>query len=75
MGSRHGLDLKIFFARKANKCLALVDEAAQLGLGVDVASEAELRQVLARGRAGGGRDRDGRGEAARAARALRRTPA
>lgn len=47
-GSRHGVDLKIFFARKANKCLTLVDQAARLGLGVDVASEAELRQVLAR---------------------------
>ncbi|MDO9410051.1 Y4yA family PLP-dependent enzyme [Patulibacter sp.] len=45
----HGLELGIFFARKANKALALVDEAARLGLGIDVASERELRQVLDRG--------------------------
>jgi diaminopimelate decarboxylase len=48
VGGRHGIDLRVFFARKANKCLALVDEARRLGLGVDVSSEAELRQVLAR---------------------------
>jgi diaminopimelate decarboxylase len=41
--------LKIFFARKANKALAFVDEAVRLGLGVDVASERELRQTLGRG--------------------------
>ena len=41
-------DLKVFFARKANKALALVDEARRLGLGVDVASERELAQTLAR---------------------------
>lgn len=40
---------RVFFARKANKALALVDEARRLGLGVDVASERELRQVLERG--------------------------
>ncbi|WP_157260642.1 Y4yA family PLP-dependent enzyme [Patulibacter minatonensis] len=45
----HDLDLGIFFARKANKGLAFVDEALRLGLGVDVASERELRQVLDRG--------------------------
>ena len=47
--SARGLDLRIFFARKANKALALVDEATRLGLGVDVASEQELRQALQRG--------------------------
>jgi diaminopimelate decarboxylase len=41
--------LKIFFARKANKALAFVDEASRLGLGVDVASERELSQTLGRG--------------------------
>jgi diaminopimelate decarboxylase len=46
---RQGLDFKIFFARKANKALALVDEAARLGLGIDLASEPELRQTLNRG--------------------------
>jgi diaminopimelate decarboxylase len=44
-----GVELGIFFARKANKALALVDEALRLGLGVDVASERELRQTLDRG--------------------------
>ena len=44
-----GVPLRLFFARKANKALALVDEAIRLGLGVDVASENELRQVLDRG--------------------------
>ena len=44
-----GVDLKIFFARKANKALALVDEARRGALGIDVASERELSQVLARG--------------------------
>ena len=43
-----GVDLKIFFARKANKALALVDEARRAGLGIDVAGERELLQVLAR---------------------------
>ncbi|MEO9175819.1 MAG: alanine racemase [Gaiellales bacterium] len=45
----HGVELEIFFARKANKALAFVDEARRLGLGIDVASERELRQVLERG--------------------------
>jgi diaminopimelate decarboxylase len=44
-----GLQLGIYFARKANKALALVDEALSLDLGIDVASEAELRQALERG--------------------------
>ncbi|HEY1538904.1 MAG TPA: alanine racemase [Solirubrobacteraceae bacterium] len=43
------IDCGIFFARKANKALALVDEARRLGLGVDLASERELAQVLERG--------------------------
>ncbi|HEX4467293.1 MAG TPA: hypothetical protein VH025_08900, partial [Solirubrobacteraceae bacterium] len=45
----HGLDFRIYFARKANKALALVDEARRLGLGVDLASERELRQAIQRG--------------------------
>ena len=44
-----GLDLGIYFARKANKALAFVDAAHALGLGVDLASERELAQVLDRG--------------------------
>ncbi len=43
------VDLRIFFARKANKALALVDKALDLGLGIDVASEQELHQTLLRG--------------------------
>lgn len=43
------LDLGIYFARKANKALALVDAARAHGLGVDLASERELAQVLDRG--------------------------
>ena len=45
-GSIQSIDLSIYFARKANKALAFVDEAKRLGLGVDVASEGELRQRL-----------------------------
>ncbi len=44
-----GVELGIFFARKANKALAFVDEALQQGLGIDVASERELAQTLERG--------------------------
>ncbi len=43
---KQAVPLRVFFARKANKALALVNEANRLGLGVDVASEGELRQVL-----------------------------
>ena len=46
-----GVDLRVFFARKANKVLGLVDAALAAGHGVDVASERELEQVLARGAA------------------------
>ncbi len=46
---RVGADLAIFFARKANKALAFVDEARRIGLGVDVASERELQQALESG--------------------------
>ena len=49
---RFRVALKIFFARKANKALAFVDAARERGLGVDLASERELSQVLARGVAG-----------------------
>lgn len=43
------IDLRVFFARKANKCLSLVDAASTVGAGIDVASENELSQVLNRG--------------------------
>ena len=48
-GTAHGVDVRVFFARKANKALAFVDAARDNGHGVDVASERELSQVLARG--------------------------
>ncbi len=47
-GRERGIELGVYFARKANKCLSLVDEAVE-DAGVDVASEDELSQVLARG--------------------------
>ncbi len=46
-----GVTGRIFFARKANKTLALVDAVLDAGHGVDVASLVELRQVLSRGAA------------------------
>jgi diaminopimelate decarboxylase len=49
VGRSAGVDLRVFFARKANKALCLVDRARELGLGVDVASERELSQTIARG--------------------------
>lgn len=45
----HGVTARVFFARKANKALGLVDAALAGGHGVDVASEGELSQVIARG--------------------------
>jgi diaminopimelate decarboxylase len=44
-----GVRLRIFFARKANKCLSLVDRARELGHGVDLASAAELEEACGRG--------------------------
>lgn len=44
-----GIAFRVFVARKANKALGVVDEADRLGLGVDLGSERELRQVLDRG--------------------------
>ena len=44
-----GVELRVFYARKANKALTFVDTVRDAGHGVDVASENELRQVLARG--------------------------
>ena len=47
-GQRVGVEVRVFFARKANKALALVDAAVSAGHGIDVSSEVELAQVLAR---------------------------
>lgn len=41
-----GVHLGVFFARKANKAVAYVEAARDGGLGIDVASERELRQCL-----------------------------
>ena len=49
VASASKVDFEVYFARKANKCLTLIDEAIQLGIGVDVASENELNQSLERG--------------------------
>ncbi|QGU00911.1 Diaminopimelate decarboxylase [Corynebacterium kalinowskii] len=48
-GTQHGVDVRVFFARKANKALTFVDAIHQAGHGVDVASFRELEQVLGRG--------------------------
>lgn len=45
-GAAAGVDVRVFFARKANKSLGFVRAAAGWGHGVDVSSAAELRQVL-----------------------------
>jgi len=41
-----GLDFRVFFARKSNKCLTFVEAARDLGIGLDTASENELQQCL-----------------------------
>jgi diaminopimelate decarboxylase len=48
-GERLGVEVRVFFARKANKALSLVAAADRAGHGVDVASLAELQQALAAG--------------------------
>ena len=48
-GQANGVDVRVFYARKANKGLSFVDAALAAGHGVDVASERELQQVLSRG--------------------------
>lgn len=47
-----GLKHKIYFARKANKCLTFAKAAAAAGEGVDTASHKELQQCLEAGIAG-----------------------
>lgn len=47
-----GVPARLFFARKANKSIALMRHALELGLGVDVASLGELRQALEAGASG-----------------------
>ena len=45
-GTERGVEVRVRFARKANKAFALVEAALAAGHGVDVASLAELTQVL-----------------------------
>lgn len=49
VGTQQGIDFRIFFARKANKCLSFVDRARKLEIGVDTASLEELQQCVERG--------------------------
>ncbi|MEQ8209114.1 MAG: Y4yA family PLP-dependent enzyme [Lacipirellulaceae bacterium] len=49
IAQQHNLNLQVFFARKANKCVSLVEAALAAGIGLDVASHEELRQSLALG--------------------------
>ncbi|CUR56196.1 Diaminopimelate decarboxylase [metagenome] len=44
-----GVELRVFFARKANKSIAVAETALAAGRGVDVSSERELTQLLDRG--------------------------
>jgi diaminopimelate decarboxylase len=46
---QRGLNFRVYFARKSNKCLSFVDEALGADAGIDTASEQELRQALGRG--------------------------
>ena len=46
IAAQHETDFRVFFARKANKCLSFVEAAAFAEAGIDVASENELRQTL-----------------------------
>ncbi|WP_207395090.1 Y4yA family PLP-dependent enzyme [Bremerella alba] len=46
------IDFRVYFARKANKCLSFVDVASEAGAGIDVASLQELEQVAQRGISG-----------------------
>ena len=42
----HGVDLRVFVARKANKTLGLIEAAHRAGLGLDLGSHRELAQAL-----------------------------
>ncbi|MBC2681189.1 diaminopimelate decarboxylase [Corynebacterium sp. 4HC-13] len=51
-GRDKGVDVRVFYARKANKAITFVDTMRDAGHGVDVASYRELRHVLDRGMPG-----------------------
>ncbi|MDX3846026.1 alanine racemase [Streptomyces europaeiscabiei] len=44
-----GVDGRVYYAKKANKAAAYAERAAVAGLGVDVASQGELREALSAG--------------------------
>ncbi|WP_390173859.1 Y4yA family PLP-dependent enzyme [Roseimaritima ulvae] len=46
VGEQRDVDLRAFFARKANKCPAFITAAAAVDAGIDTASEVELTQTL-----------------------------
>ncbi len=48
VATTRNVDSRIYFARKANKCLSFVDAALNCGAGIDVASLQELQQVTSR---------------------------
>ena len=47
--AEHRVAGRVYFAKKANKARCFVREAAELGIGVDVASEGEFSDALAAG--------------------------
>jgi len=49
VAENRGINFRVYFARKANKCLSFVDQAKSCGSGLDTASENEVLQCLARG--------------------------
>ncbi len=49
----HGIEGKIFFAHKANKSKSLIAQGYEEGIGIDVASENELKNALSEGFKGG----------------------
>jgi diaminopimelate decarboxylase len=50
--AERSVDMRLYFARKANKALCFVDQAQELGMGIDVASLRELEQTVGHGATG-----------------------
>lgn len=49
VGKKYGIDMRIFYARKANRSTALVDKAVELGIGIDSGSLWEIEDAIERG--------------------------
>jgi diaminopimelate decarboxylase len=47
--TRHGVDGRVYYAKKANKAACWVERCADAGIGIDVASTGELRESLGHG--------------------------